>query len=99
MDLLCPTIVRNCLFLAYTEQLTVRELDVAAIRRHAAKMRLYYGTTDAWCPLEFYERLKAKVPELNAVVDKWGFEHAFVLNSSKEMGVIVAEWFKQDCDK
>lgn len=58
--------------------------------------RFYYGTIDNWCPLSFYESLKEKVPNMNAVVCEKKMEHAFVLSSSNEMGEIVAEWCSED---
>ena len=88
--------MQSCLSLGYSEQISIRELDVETIRRNVDRMRFYYGTTDGWCPLSFYERLKKSVPELDAVVDQRGFEHAFVLNSSDEMGEIVGEWWRKD---
>ncbi len=96
LELLDPDVTRQCLYMGYTEQMTIRELDVDAVRRHASKMRFYYGTSDGWCPLSFYERLKASVPELDAVVCSRGFEHAFVLKSSKDKGNIIAEWMRND---
>ena len=59
-------------------------------------MRFYYGTTDAWCPLEFFRRLRDAVPELDYVVDERGTEHAFVLGSSEEMAEVVAQFVRKD---
>ena len=65
-------------------------------RRHASRTRFYYGTTDAWCPLSFFRRLRDALPELDYVVDERGTEHAFVLGSSEEMGEVVAEFARMD---
>lgn len=96
LDLLSPTIVGNAVYLSYTEQLTIRELDIESVRRHVDSIRFYYGTTDSWCPLEFYERLKRSLPELDAVVCDKNYDHAFVLNYSDGMGEIIAQWMRRD---
>lgn len=96
LDLLCPVVVRNAVYFGYTQLMTIRELDLSTVRRHVDSMRFYYGTTDSWCPLEFYHQLKSSVPTLNAVICEKNYEHAFVLYSSVEIGEIIAQWMRKD---
>ena len=64
-------------------------------------MRFYYGTTDGWCPLSFFRRLRDAVPQLDYVVDERvpPTEHAFVLGSSEAMAEIVAGFMRMDYGK
>ena len=56
------------------------------------RLTFYFGTTDEWCPLEYYENLKRLVPETKAYVCNYGIQHAFVLQSSRLMANLVSQW-------
>lgn len=86
------SVLQKVLFLAQDEMDKVTELDVKAIQEHQSRMKLYYGATDGWTPLEYYKELKDKFPNIDAQVCKWNYAHAFVLKSSGEMAVLTAEW-------
>lgn len=92
-DLANPNCVNNCLVMAAHELATIKELDVATIRKMRGKLRVYFAQKDGWCPDEFREHLEKAVGiEEDTVVDNNNIKHAFVLRSGDEMGRIIAQW-------
>lgn len=89
-------VMERVYFLAKDEMKRVTTLDVDTVRENVKLLKLYYGTTDGWVPVKYYNEIKATIPELDAELDTKKIEHAFVLRSSKEMGEIVAQWIKEN---
>lgn len=87
-----PTILKKIVHMADQEMIHVREADYETIVRNKHRIKIYYGATDGWTPLEYYKQLKERIPDVDASVDEHDINHAFVLRSSVEMGHIVAEW-------
>lgn len=83
-------------FLALDEMKRVKALDVDVVKANVHLLKLYYGTTDGWVPVKYYEEIKARVPNIDAQLDTKKIDHAFVLRSSTEMGNIVAEMIKEN---
>lgn len=96
VDLIHPKVVGHATYLAYTELLTVNELEVDKLRKQLSRIRFYFGTVDRWCPLEYCHRLKARLPEADVVICDRKIEHAFVIKSSLEMAKIITQWYKDD---
>lgn len=94
-----PSVLKRVLKLAYEEMKKVKELDNDIISRYTSKLWLYYGATDNWTPLSYYENLKSKYPNLEVQLCKRGFAHSFVLNDSKEMGVILGDLINENISK
>lgn len=80
-----PDMMRNMLDLAYDELVTVTDLDTAAVSRHKDSLVFYYGSSDAWCPVEFRDELQKRVPGVLAYLCQRGIDHAFVLRWSAVM--------------
>lgn len=87
-----PTILKKIVYMADQEMIRVRDVDLATLARNQHRIKIYYGASDGWTPLEYYRQLKERLPDIDASVDENGINHAFVLRSSIEMGNIVAEW-------
>ncbi|XP_058821464.1 lipid droplet-associated hydrolase isoform X2 [Topomyia yanbarensis] len=87
-----PAVIDKVWFMAMDEMKQVRELDVETIRLNKHRLKFYYGATDGWTPLKYYQELKQKIPEVDAELCTRKFEHAFVLRSADTMGFMVGEW-------
>lgn len=81
--------------MADQEMVRVREIDIDIIARNKHRIKIYYGAIDGWTPLTYYNQLKERIPDVDASVDDRQINHAFVLRSSVEMGIIVAEWISK----
>lgn len=89
-----PNVMERVYFLAKDEMRRVRALDVEVVRANVDILKLYYGTTDGWVPVKYYNQIKETVPNIDAELDNKKIDHAFVLRSSMEMGTMVADWIK-----
>lgn len=69
----------------------VRERDDAVIAQHKDKLFMYYGANDGWCPLDYYEDLKAKHPDIDAYLCDQGFDHTFVLKHAVGVGNMIGD--------
>ena len=85
-----PSAARNITSMGHEEMQTVADADVTLLRRHFRKLWFYYGTRDAWCPLQYCSDMRARLPEADITVCERNIEHAFCLRSSREMAEIVA---------
>ena len=95
MKIAHPFSLGNVINMGHEEMQTVIQADHEIIKRHASKLFWYYGTTDHWCPVEYYEDMKSKHPEMDIVLCKEGYEHAFVLDSSQGMADLTWSWLKK----
>uniref|UniRef100_A0A1B0CG66 Lipid droplet-associated hydrolase n=2 Tax=Lutzomyia longipalpis TaxID=7200 RepID=A0A1B0CG66_LUTLO len=89
-----PEVVQRSLVLAQEEMIRVRDLDIRIIEENKSVLKLYYGTTDGWVPVQYYEEICQKIPEIDAELDSDNIEHAFVLKSSKVMAQKTSLWIK-----
>ena len=92
LKLINPHVLNKVFFLAGDEMKKVRELDDEIIKANIDKLRIYYGATDGWTPLKYYEELKQKHKDVKAEVCSRGYQHAFVLKHSKEVADLVSSW-------
>lgn len=80
--------------MADDEMQKVKEPDYALIEKNKHRLTLVYSLTDGWTPITFYEHMVARIEGIKALItDK--YDHAFVLESSHNMGALVAEWIEQ----
>lgn len=93
-----PSVMQKVVFLAENEMVRVRDLDSDIIRKNLHLLLLYYGTTDKWVPIKYYQQIKEKFPTLNAVLDTKNIDHSFVLRHSIEMADIVSEFIANNSD-
>lgn len=87
-----PTVLQKIVFLADEEMDQVVEPDYAVLEANVHRLKLYYGATDGWSPVNYCTRICERVPGLDASVDIYRYAHAFVLRSSVEMGKLVGGW-------
>lgn len=92
MKHVCPSILSKIVYLADEEMERVQAPDYELINENKHLLKFYYGSTDGWTPVEYCNRLKANVPDIDAQIDIYNISHAFVLRSSVEMGKLVANW-------
>ncbi|XP_045116892.1 lipid droplet-associated hydrolase-like isoform X2 [Portunus trituberculatus] len=91
-ELLNPRVVQNMLWMARDELEKVVDLDVDVLRRHRDKVVLYYGASDAWCPVQYWEGVREQVPGVRAELCDRGTPHAFVLRYAEPIAEKVAHW-------
>ncbi|CRL08626.1 CLUMA_CG021663, isoform A [Clunio marinus] len=87
-----PPVIDKIWFLALDEMDKVRELDEKLLKENVNRVKLYYAVVDDWVPLDAYDSLKTKIPNIDAQVCTEGYEHAFVLKNGVEVGKIVSGW-------
>ena len=56
----------------------------------------YYGATDHWCPVQYYDEIKKDFPSGDIRLCRNGFRHAFVLDTGKDVAGMVIEWLSDD---
>ncbi|XP_028635231.1 lipid droplet-associated hydrolase [Grammomys surdaster] len=91
-DILQPFCLANAAYLGGQEMIRIVKRDDDIIKEHLPKLTFYYGKTDGWCPVKYYEDMKKDFPEGNIYLCEKGIPHAFVLGFSQEMATIVADW-------
>ena len=89
--------MRSCFYMGADEMKKVRAANLKVIEENLSKLTFYYGTTDKWCPFEYYVEMKEYVDELEEkmklakkksptlILDDNDIDHAFVV-------------FKNQCD-
>ncbi|ERE69004.1 putative UPF0554 protein C2orf43 like protein [Cricetulus griseus] len=55
----------NAAHLLSQEMIHVQKRDDEIIMEHLPKLTLYYGKTDSWCPVKYYEDMRKDFPEGN----------------------------------
>lgn len=96
LSYLRPTVMEKVVFLAKQEMDRVVDLDIETVKENKDLLQLYYGATDGWVPVSYYEDIKKRVPDIDAVLDDHKIEHAFVLKSSELMAKIVGEMVQKN---
>ncbi|XP_012659179.1 lipid droplet-associated hydrolase isoform X2 [Otolemur garnettii] len=94
-----PFCLANAAYLGGQEMMEVVKRDNETIKEHLPKLTFYYGTTDRWCPKEYYEDIKKDFPEGDIRLCEKQIAHAFILRSYQEMAEMVADWLKDDLSK
>ncbi|KAL0278889.1 UNVERIFIED_CONTAM: hypothetical protein PYX00_000571 [Menopon gallinae] len=92
LDFIDPDVMKRVFFLADDELKKVRHLDDSDISKLKKHVKLYYGTTDGWVPLNYCKELKQRDGDIDAEICTKGFEHAFVLKNSLQMADLLSEW-------
>jgi pimeloyl-ACP methyl ester carboxylesterase len=90
-----PAVVEKVLFMASDEMNQITEIDEEMVRKNMHRLKLYYGSRDAWVRKRFFYDLLERFPEIDAELCTKGYEHAFVLKSGKECGVMVGGWINE----
>lgn len=66
------------------------------LKDNAERLHMYFGSSDGWCPVSFYEEISKCVPDAESVLCDKGYQHAYVIGYSDEMAGIVVDWLKPD---
>ncbi|KAH8408718.1 hypothetical protein KR215_011485 [Drosophila sulfurigaster] len=90
------SVAEKVVFLADDEMARVRGLQRELVQENLGLLKFYYGTTDGWVPVSYYEQLKQKFPQVDAKLDSKKIAHAFVLRHSKPMATIVSNMIQQN---
>ncbi|OCT81290.1 lipid droplet-associated hydrolase [Xenopus laevis] len=85
----------NAMYMGSQEMVKVLERDNDTIKHNLQKLIFYYGATDHWCPVQYYEEIKKAFPEGSILLCEKGIRHAFVLDSSNEVASMIIDWLKK----
>jgi len=94
VKLLSPSSCGNSTYLSSIEMRSICELDIETVSKNIERLCFYYGTSDAWCPLEYHHSMKHLFPSADIRLCSRDIEHAFVLKNSEEMASIMSDWLK-----
>jgi len=72
-----------------------QRFQIDRFEQNPKKLIFYYGATDHWTPVTYYEDMKEKFPDGEIYVCERKFKHAFVLESSEEVAEMVAPWIQK----
>lgn len=95
-EMLDPRALRKIINLAKEEMKYVKEADHETISKHADKLWLYYGASDGWAPVKYYNNMMSRHPDLNAQLCRRGFQHSFVLKDDVDLGHIIGDLINED---
>lgn len=70
----------------------VKTLDRSLIEDQTARVTLYYGQNDHWCPVTYHSDITKMFPDAEIFLCNHGFEHAFVMGDVEPLAAIVAKW-------
>jgi len=98
IKLIRPAVLRNIFHLVKSEFNEIRELDVETLTRLKGKLKFYFGATDKWSPVEYYENLVEKVDGVDATMCEKGIPHAFIINSSETVAEMIAKWISEEIE-
>lgn len=90
-----PSVAEKVVFLADDEMARVRGIQREIVEQNLDLLKFYYGTTDGWVPISYYDQLKKDYPKVDAQLDTKKIDHAFVLRHSQPMAVIVRDMIQQ----
>ncbi|OZC07994.1 hypothetical protein X798_04990 [Onchocerca flexuosa] len=87
-------VIRNIIFMAMDELLTVSNLDETLLL-YNDRCRFLYGTVDQWCPLRYALEMQERLGKNIVIIDDKKCEHAFVLNHGEVVAHEVAKWIAE----
>ncbi|EDV50144.1 lipid droplet-associated hydrolase [Drosophila erecta] len=90
-----PSVAEKVVFLADDEMARVRGIQREIVEQNLDILKFYYGTTDGWVPVSYYEQLKKDYPKVDAQLDTKKIDHAFVLRHSQTMAATVRDMIQQ----
>lgn len=90
-----PSVAEKVVFLADDAMARVRGIQREIVEQNLDLLKFYYGTTDGWVPISYYDQLKKDYPKVDAQLDTKKIDHAFVLRHSQPMAVIVRDMIQQ----
>ncbi|KFO36005.1 lipid droplet-associated hydrolase isoform X2 [Fukomys damarensis] len=91
-----PFCLANAFYLGAQEMMTIVKRDDDVVKEHLSKLTFYYGTSDSWCPIRYYDDIKKVFPEGDIRLCEKNIPHAFVLHFSQDMAEMIATWVKDN---
>uniref|UniRef100_A0A3Q2D5X7 Lipid droplet-associated hydrolase n=1 Tax=Cyprinodon variegatus TaxID=28743 RepID=A0A3Q2D5X7_CYPVA len=82
----------NALYLGGQEMRMVLERDNVTIQKNLDKLLFYYGVSDHWCPVTYFQDIRRDFPHGDFRLCEKGIRHAFVLDAGRDVAQMVAEW-------
>lgn len=95
VDFIQPNTIQKVFFLAMDEMDNVNDRNDVVIKKFKPKLKFYYSKNDHWAPEGYYHKLKDAYPDIDATLCPNNWAHAFVLNHSRDVGVMVASWIQE----
>lgn len=93
------SVLEKVFFMALDEMEKITDYDEELIRNNLHRLKLYYGRTDGWVRKRYYYDIIKKFPEIDAELCNKNYDHAFVIKSGVECGVMVGEWIKESMNE
>ncbi|XP_019739730.1 lipid droplet-associated hydrolase isoform X1 [Hippocampus comes] len=84
----------NAVYMAGQEMRKVLQRDNVTIKKNLEKLIFYYGATDHWCPVQYYNEIQEDFPTGDFRLCENGFRHAFVLDAGREVAKMIAGWIQ-----
>lgn len=92
VELLAGDCAANAMYMGGQEMRKVLQRDNVAIKENLDKLIFYYGATDHWCPVQFYQDMKLDFPQADLRLCERGIRHAFVLDAASQVAHMVVQW-------
>lgn len=91
-----PTVFQIVVNMAHEELRTLVERDDEFIGAHLERLTFYYGCSDGWCPVRFYQDIKETFPNGDITLCSLNIKHAFVLDRTAEIAAFVSNRIKNN---
>lgn len=62
------------------------------------KLRVYFGTSDGWAPVEYHYNLIDVVPNIDSTILDSKYEHCFVLETAEQLALDLSKQIESDMD-
>lgn len=92
-------VIEKIFYMAVDEMEKITDYDEELIKNNLHRLKLYYGRKDGWVRKRFYHGLVEKFPDIDAELCTRNYEHAFVLKSGDECGIMVSDWIKENINE
>ena len=92
LKLVDPECLKNIAYMAHDEFQEIVQPNHDVIDKHLDKLWFYYGASDHWVPVKYYEDMKAKYPTANIQLCQDDIQHAFCLDAGSSMAIHVVQW-------
>ncbi|KAK3537103.1 hypothetical protein QTP70_002110 [Hemibagrus guttatus] len=86
----------NAMYMGSQEMRMVLDRDNLTIQQHLDKLIFYYGATDHWCPVQYFQDIRRDFPDGDIRLCERGLRHAFVLDAGEEMANMITKWICDD---
>ncbi|XP_064480277.1 lipid droplet-associated hydrolase-like isoform X2 [Ornithodoros turicata] len=91
---LAPAVFSLVVFMAFQEVDQVQERNNEVILTFLPRLTFYYGSSDMWCPKQFYMDMKEAFPSADLHMCAHNLSHAFVLGDTSVVSTFVASKMK-----